>query len=134
MQIKTLTVTNFKSLVDFRVSLSKCSCLIGLNGSGKSTVLHFIDFLAQLVRGDLNGWLADRKWKASDLKCKFLSSARITFEITFEDDGYLVPGQWGGVYSITRNRCVNERISLGDELLKVSNNNNFSVSKKFVKQ
>ena len=52
------------------MDLPKFSCLIGLNGSGKSTDLQFIDFLSQHVRGDMKGWLAERKWKSTDLKSK----------------------------------------------------------------
>lgn len=47
-RISRLEVNNFKSLVDFEMDLPKFSCLIGLNGAGKSTVLQFIDFLSQL--------------------------------------------------------------------------------------
>ena len=48
--ISRLEVENFKSLVNFEMDLPKFSCLIGLNGAGKSTVLQFIDFLSQLMR------------------------------------------------------------------------------------
>ncbi len=69
-RIRQIEVENFKSLVAFTVELPKFSCLIGLNGSGKSTMLQFIDFLAQLVRGDMKGWLGERRWKPADLKSK----------------------------------------------------------------
>ena len=46
MSIHLITCNNFKSLVDFRLALADFTCLIGLNGSGKSTVLQFIDFVA----------------------------------------------------------------------------------------
>lgn len=49
MKIKKIKVNNFKSLVDFELPLNKFSCLVGLNGSGKSTVLQFFDFLSQQV-------------------------------------------------------------------------------------
>ncbi len=67
-QIRTITARNFKSLVDFKLDLAKFTCLIGLNGAGKSTVLQFIDFLAQQGRGDIKGWPEDRQWEAKDLK------------------------------------------------------------------
>ncbi len=53
MRITHLRVDNFKSLVDFNLPLAKFNCLVGLNGSGKSTVLQFFDFLSQQVKGDL---------------------------------------------------------------------------------
>ena len=52
MRIQSIEASDFKSLVDFRLRLAKYSCLIGLNGVGKSTVLQFIDFLAQQVRSE----------------------------------------------------------------------------------
>ena len=66
--IRKVTAGNFKSLVDFKLDLAKFTCLIGLNGAGKSTALQFIDFLAQQVRGDIKGWLEERHWEAKDLK------------------------------------------------------------------
>ena len=60
MQIEQFKVNNFKSLVDFQLDMPKFTCLIGLNGAGKSTVLQFIDFLGQQVRGNMKGWLEGR--------------------------------------------------------------------------
>ena len=58
-RISRLEVENFKSLVDFRMDLAKFTCLVGLNGSGKSTVLQFVDFLSELMRGNLSEWLME---------------------------------------------------------------------------
>jgi len=49
MKVKKIKVNNFKSLVDFECPLDKFNCLVGLNGSGKSTVLQAFDFLSQQV-------------------------------------------------------------------------------------
>ena len=49
MQNTSITANNFKSLIDFRLDLADFTCLIGLNGSGKSTVLQLIDLSAQTV-------------------------------------------------------------------------------------
>ena len=81
MKIKHIKVDNFKSLINFELSLAKFSCLVGLNGSGKSTVLQFFDFLSQQVRGDLSGWLKKRQWEASDLNSKLTTKRNISFEI-----------------------------------------------------
>src|SRR5579872_5029233 len=87
MQLRKITVDNFKSLVGFELDLAKFTCLIGLNGAGKSTVLQFIDFLAQLVRGDIEQWLRDRQWKASELLCKLRPTKRIiNFSAILVDD------------------------------------------------
>ena len=68
--IKSIWIDNFKSLVDFELELTKFSCLVGLNGSGKSTVLQAMDFLSQLMVGDLDGWLEERHWERADLNSK----------------------------------------------------------------
>jgi len=70
MKIKQVKVNNFKSLVDFELSLTHFNCLVGLNGAGKSTLLQFFDFLFQLVKGDIKGWLEKRHWNKSDLNSK----------------------------------------------------------------
>ncbi|MFY8134268.1 MAG: AAA family ATPase, partial [Aquimonas sp.] len=54
--IKHFYIDNFKSLVDFRLSpeggsLAKFTCLVGLNGAGKSTVLQALDFIGHLASG-----------------------------------------------------------------------------------
>lgn len=70
MWLDHLYVNNFKSLVDFELKLVPFTCLIGLNGSGKSTVLHAIHFAARLFSGGMKGWLTQRQWEAADLNSK----------------------------------------------------------------
>jgi ABC-type lipoprotein export system ATPase subunit len=118
MRIKTLEASNFKSLVEFRLELSKFNCIIGLNGSGKSTVLQFIDFLGQLVRGDIEGWLNLRKWRSSDLKSKLTKKVNIDFCVYFADEGGMNAGRWEGSYNPSRNRCTKERIELLDYVVE----------------
>jgi predicted ATPase len=81
MKIQHIKVDNFKSLVNFELPLAKFSCLVGLNSSGKSTVLQFFDFLSQQVRGDLSGWLKKRQWESSDLNSKLTHKRNISFEV-----------------------------------------------------
>jgi len=116
-RISRLEVENFKSLVDFEMDLPKFSCLIGLNGAGKSTVLQFIDFLSQLVRGDMKGWLAERKWKSADLKSKLTKKVNIEFCVRFCDEDGEPAGRWEAVYSPSKNHCTKERIDLLDFVL-----------------
>jgi AAA15 family ATPase/GTPase len=86
MQIKTITANNFKSLVDFKLDLSKFTCLIGLNGAGKSTVLQFVDLLAQQVRGDIKGWLSERSWRSKDMKSQLTKKSNIDFSVQLTGD------------------------------------------------
>ena len=117
--ITTIHIDNFKSLVDFRVNLSKFSCLVGLNGAGKSTVLQAMDFLSQLMRGDLNSWLSERSWEKADLNSKLSARLNIEFEVTLQLDS-LGEFVWSG--SVNRNslHCTTETALLnGEPLLKV---------------
>lgn len=93
--IKSVYIDNFKSLVDFRIELAKFTCLIGLNGAGKSTVLQAMDFLAQLVSGDLDEWLKLRQWDSADLNSKLTTKSNIDFEIEVQNLNF---GEitWGG--------------------------------------
>ncbi len=120
MRIRSIEASNFKSLVDFRLDLAKFTCLIGLNGSGKSTVLQLIDFISQLVRGDMKGWLKERKWGPSDLKSKLTKKVNIDFCVFFSDENGEAVGRWEAGYSPSKNRCTRERLELFDFILEVA--------------
>lgn len=118
-QIQGIEVENFKSLVDFQIDLAKFTCLIGMNGAGKSTVLQFIDFLSQLVRGEMKDWLTERKWRATDLKSKLMRKMNIDFCVRFVDEQGERAGQWKASYSPTHNRCTHERLDLPESVLEI---------------
>ena len=120
LRISRLEVRNFKSLVDFTIDLPKFSCLIGLNGSGKSTVLQFIDFLSQLVQGDIEDWLTERKWKSADLKSKLTKKVNIEFCVYFCDENGQPAGRWEAIYIPSKNHCTKERIDLLDAVLQTT--------------
>ncbi len=89
--------------------LAKFNCLVGLNGSGKSTVLQFLDFLSQQLRGDIKGWLSKRKWSASDIKSKLTSKKNIDFEVILtHSQGFEI--RWSASFNFTTLRCKFERI------------------------
>ena len=107
--IKSIWIDNFKSLVDFELELSKFNCLVGLNGSGKSTVLQAMDFLSQLMVGDLDNWLQQRHWESADLNSKLTKKSNIDFKVV------VVHPSWGDVIwsgSINRGtlRCTQEQV------------------------
>lgn len=120
MRINSIEANNFKSLVDFKIELSQFNCLIGLNGSGKSTVLQFIDFVSQLVRGDMKGWLNERKWKPSDLKSKLTKKMNIDLCVSFADNEGQETGRWEASYSPSKNLCTQERIELSHSIIESS--------------
>lgn len=113
--ITKIWVNNFKSLVDFNMQLSDFNCLVGLNGSGKSTVLQFLDFLSQLMIGDIELWLATRHWKAADLNSKISKKSNIEFEVTIEFDGRII--EWKGSFNRTSLSCTHESVIVNNEVL-----------------
>lgn len=110
--INSVRVANFKSLAEVTLRLGHFNCLVGMNGAGKSTVLQALDFLSQLMRGDVQGWLDRRGWSAADLKCKLRKESNITFNVTFEPStgGKLT---WVGVFNRSDLRCSQEYAYLG---------------------
>ncbi|WP_310487556.1 AAA family ATPase [Chamaesiphon sp. VAR_69_metabat_338] len=123
MQIKSIKVDNFKSLVGFELPLAKFSCLVGLNGSGKSTVLQFFDFLSQQVKGDLSGWLKKRQWESSDLNSKLTRKQNIDFEVSLSHVGHSeFEIKWSASFNRKMLRCTSERVEWNNQLLlKVEN-------------
>ncbi|CAN1210796.1 ATPase AAA-type core domain-containing protein [Tumidithrix helvetica PCC 7403] len=119
MKISHIKVINFKSLVEFDLPLAKFSCLVGLNGSGKSTVLQFFDFLSQQVRGDLEGWLKRRQWEASDINSKLTGKNNINFEILLvKSENCRI--KWSASFNRLFLRCTSESVEWnGNVILKV---------------
>lgn len=113
--IRRFYIDNFKSLVDFSLppDLGQLTCLIGLNGSGKSTVLHAFDFLGHLVTGQMDDWLKRRDWQKSDLTSRFLRKQLITFQLRF-DFPQLGQVEWEGRFNASLLRCTTEKIRFAD--------------------
>jgi predicted ATPase len=114
MQIKSIKVDNFKSLVNFELPLAKFSCLVGLNSAGKSTVLQFFDFLSQQFRGDLSGWLKKRQWDSSDLNSKLNRKQNISFEVVLSHNGVHnieVELIWSASFNRKTLRCTSEQVA-----------------------
>ncbi len=119
LRILKITARNFKSLVGFDMELAKFNCLIGLNGAGKSTVLQFIDFLAQLVRGDVKGWLSERHWNPKDLHSRLSPLKNIPFVVTLVSEDGKYRGYWSASFNTTRLHCTGEIIQSRDAILRV---------------
>lgn len=117
--ITSIYLDNFKSLVNFKLPLSGFNALVGLNGSGKSTVLQGIDFLSHLVSGDLSEWLRARQWSATDLNSKLTKKKNIEFQVNVQipEADELV---WSGSLNLTTLKCTQETIvHTNKTLLKV---------------
>lgn len=68
--IEQILVRNFKSLDEIVIGFDKFNCFVGMNGSGKTTILQAIDFIAQQMHGNISDWLDARGWDANELHCK----------------------------------------------------------------
>ena len=114
--IRSFYIDNFKSLIDFRLppephQLGSFTCLVGLNGAGKSTVLQAFDFVGHLANGQVAAWLKQREWKAANLTSRFLKRKLIPFGLEIE-----VPGEgrivWSGSFNTTEMRCTAETVTV----------------------
>ncbi|NGZ14498.1 AAA family ATPase [Vibrio aestuarianus] len=115
LSLVNIKANNFKSLVDFSLPFSKFNCLVGLNGSGKSTVLQFIDFLSQQVSGDIDEWLDSRQWSARDLNSTLTKQSNITFTVELAYSDILVI--WEGSFNRKELYCTTEKITWGGRTL-----------------
>jgi predicted ATPase len=130
MRIRKITARNFKSLVDFAIEPAKFSCLIGLNGSGKSTVLQLIDFIAQQARGEIWKWLAERVWRAEDLPFALTperETSVVGFSVSVDDEQKRGAITWEASFSVVHWRCFTEVIDSADSRLEVSSGRSLKI-------
>lgn len=120
MRVTKLHVENFKSFVDFDIDVSKFTCVIGLNGSGKSTVLQVIDFLSQQVRGRITEWLETRGWAATDLRSKLTTKKTIEFRVEFAIDDAGGTATWEATFNPQLLRCSSETVAMPNTRLEVA--------------
>ncbi len=117
--LRSFRIQNFKSLLDFSLDeMGQFVCLVGLNGSGKTTVLQALDFVAHLATGGLDEWFRERGWNRGDVRSKFSPRRHTLFDLTFD----LAAGEvrWSATYSPVTSRCVREEFWVdGDSLLMV---------------
>lgn len=115
--IRRIQIDNFKSLDGFSLppkgspQLANFTCLIGANGSGKTTVLQAIDFLSQLVKGRVPEWLKERGWSSDELLSQLdtASGDYITFAVEIKMASTL-PIQWKCKYHCANASVVEESI------------------------
>lgn len=81
--IRSLYIDNFKALNDFTIELKPLTVLIGMNGSGKTTILQALDLISNFTRMDLDTYLEKRNWRPSELKSKTNKKLHMTFKVVF---------------------------------------------------
>lgn len=122
----SLEVRNFKSLADVQMKFTHLTCLIGMNGAGKSSTLQVLDFVSQLMRGRITEWLEHREWTASDLHCKLTGDSNIEIEALLElNDGSFLT--WEAFFNRRELRCTYERFRRSGEPLLIVRSGRFFI-------
>ncbi len=120
-------VNNFKSLMDFSITLNNMNVIIGKNFTGKSSFLQAMDFVFGSARDDFNIWLERRGLRVESIKSKFGNSNKMTFINEFEiedENGNCHKLEWtlevNAVIAKKELSLLSEKIvsDNGDELLK----------------
>ena len=109
--IEAIAARNFKSLGNFKLQLGQFTCLIGMNGAGKTSILQAIDFMSQLMIGRIDDWLTMREWEPGDLVSKFSPSANIQLALTFRTESGQRVG-WGGQFHRQTLACSTENLTV----------------------
>jgi len=125
--IESFYISNFKSLGSVELKLGKFTCLIGMNGAGKSTVLQAIDFISQLMIGRVDEWLEARGWSAADLNCKLRKESNVNVGLKLKTStGNTLT--WVGFFNRSLLRCTAELVHLNEEKIFQVVNQKYSVA------
>ena len=113
-QFKRFKIRNFKSIKEMDFKFSQVNILIGMNGAGKSTILQALDFISQLMHGDITTWLESRDWKPHDLNCKLLKESNIELEVEVELNNQDIV-IWTAQFNRTSLKCTTEKITINQK-------------------
>lgn len=113
-QFKRFKIRNFKSIKEMDFKFSQLNILIGMNGAGKSTILQALDFISQLMHGDITTWLESRDWKPHDLNCKLLKESNIELEVEVELNNQDIV-IWTAQFNRTSLKCTTEKITINQK-------------------
>ncbi|MEN0104993.1 MAG: AAA family ATPase [Pseudomonas sp.] len=107
--IVSLKISNFKSIVELDINFEKFTCLVGLNGAGKSSVLQSLDLASHLMAGDVAAWLQRRNWNAQDLGSKLTSANNIIIFLIIQlESGRKF--EWRASFNRQLLSCTNEEV------------------------
>lgn len=85
--LRLLRIDAFKAYAGQSIPLEPASVLVGVNGSGKTSVLQAIEFLHGLVAGDLSAQLGRHRWAYRDLPHLASPNQEFTFGALLELNG-----------------------------------------------
>jgi len=127
--IKIIRIRNFKSLGDVELQLAKFTCLIGMNGAGKSSVLQAVDFISQLMIGRVEEWLDARGWSAADLNCKVRKESNVNVAVQYiSSTGKSL--EWSASFNRSMLHCTGEMIELDSQKIFRVGSQKYSVGDK----
>jgi len=114
IQLRRFRIKNFKSIKEIDFQFNHLNILIGMNGSGKSTILQSLDFISQLMHGNISDWLNSRDWKPADLSCKLLKESNIEIEVEVALDN-IETVIWTVNFNRSNLKCTYEKITINGE-------------------
>lgn len=113
--IRKITIHNFKSINHLELYLQPINFIVGLNGCGKSTILHALMLASKVVSGDVEEWLRGMDWFGSDFLNKAVkneSYPHISIEAEFGAKDLI---HWGFDFDFVAMNPVNEFITINGE-------------------
>ena len=120
LKFKSFSIQNFKSIEQIAVDFNDLTCIVGMNGAGKSTILQALDFTSQLMVGRLDEWLDQRGWDIKQLTNQCLKPKRsvIRIEVILEKIGvgHTREIKWYAEFNAHKLKCEIEEITTNGEL------------------
>mgnify|MGYP000561903251 CR=1 FL=1 len=115
--------------ISLAIAPGEMVAVLGANGAGKSTVLQVLDFISQVMIGQVQEWLDARGWKSHDLNCKLRKENNVTLKVSYRTG----TGQsliWRAAFNRTTLRCSGETITLEGEKILHSTGQDFRINGK----
>ncbi|RPD86136.1 ATP-binding cassette domain-containing protein [Neisseria weixii] len=137
LKFKQFSIRNFKSIDQISLDFNNLTCIVGMNGAGKSTILQALDFTSQLMVGRIDEWLEQRGWNISQLTNQNLKSKaknsfiriQMVLEWSFQENPKDVRELvWDAEFDVRRLKCRDESLTVNGEVIFASTGLDFSVS------